>query len=173
MILRNRVPPIWESSCGAGASTASACPDVPYGDGMASKVDELLRRARAGIRRYEPRDVPRDATIIDIRCDGARDRHGVIPGALHIPRTVLEWRLDRTSEWRSPRLRGDERLVLVCDHGYSSSLAAAGLAELGVEAADVVGGFEAWAHAGCPVVPAGARWEGLPGTAPPDGADDA
>jgi rhodanese-related sulfurtransferase len=67
-----------------------------------------------------------------------------------VPRSVLEWRADPTSEWHDPELAG-RRLVLVCAEGYSSSLAAASLVELGVDAGDLVGGFEAWCEAGLPV----------------------
>jgi rhodanese-related sulfurtransferase len=63
---------------------------------------------------------------------------------------VLEWRADQSSEWRDPSLAG-RRLVLVCAEGYSSSLAAASLLELGVDAGDLVGGFDAWVAAGLPV----------------------
>ena len=135
---------------------------------MASRIDAMLERARERIRRYEPGAIPTDAVLVDTRSGDARARDGVVPGALHIPRTVLEWRLDPTSEWRSPRLRGDEPIVLLCDHGYSSSLAAASLVDLGLDAGDVVGGFEAWVAAGLPVAPAGPPWPGLPGTGPPD-----
>lgn len=135
---------------------------------MGATIDELLAAARARIRRYEPRDVPADAVIVDIRAADARARGGVVPGALHIPRTVLEWRVAPGSEWRTPHLAGTERLVLLCDHGYSSSLAAAGLLDLGVDAADVIGGFAAWVDAGCPVKAAAGAWDGLPGMGPPD-----
>jgi rhodanese-related sulfurtransferase len=135
---------------------------------MCAKVDELLAAARARIRRYPPTAVPRGAVIVDIRSADARTRDGVVAGALHIPRTVLEWRVDPSSEWRTPQLRGDEQLVLLCDHGYSSSLAAATLIELGVDAGDVIGGFEAWVAAGLPVAPAGEPPPGLPGMGPPD-----
>lgn len=128
----------------------------------------MLAQARARIRRYEPTAIPADAVLVDTRSGDARERDGVVPGALHVPRTVLEWRLDPTSEWRTPRLAGGERIVLLCDHGYSSSLAAASLVDLGVDAGDVIGGFEAWAAAGLPVKPAGPPWPGLPGTGPPD-----
>lgn len=128
----------------------------------------MLAQARARIRRYEPTAIPAEAVLVDTRSGDARERDGVVPGALHVPRTVLEWRLDPTSEWRSPRLAGGEQIVLLCDHGYSSSLAAASLVELGVDAGDVIGGFEAWAAAGLPVKPAGTPWPGLPGTGPPD-----
>lgn len=135
---------------------------------MGARVDELLAAARARIRRYAPTDVPPDAVIVDIRSSDSRTRDGVVPGALHIPRTVLEWRVDPTSEWRTPQLRGAEQLVLLCDHGYSSSLAAAALVELGVDVGDVIGGFEAWVAAGLPVKPVGAPPTGLPGMGPPD-----
>src|SRR5436305_7348492 len=62
-----------------------------------------------------------DAVIIDIRSRESRECHGVIPGSIHIPRTVLEWRIALDSPWRNPHLGGlDERLILICDHGYSS-----------------------------------------------------
>jgi rhodanese-related sulfurtransferase len=97
----------------------------------------------------------------------------VIPGAVHIPRTVLEWRLDPDSDpaHRSPFVNDlDQRLVVVCAHGYSSSLAAATLQELGfARATDVAGGFEAWKEQGLPVVPAPPDDPlVLPGTSPPD-----
>jgi rhodanese-related sulfurtransferase len=135
---------------------------------MPAKVDELLAAARASISRYAPTALPPRAVIVDIRSADARARDGVVAGALHIPRTVLEWRVDPSSEWRTPQLHGDEQLVLLCDHGYSSSLAAATLVELGVDAGDVIGGFEAWVGAGLPVKPAGDPSPGLPGMGPPD-----
>jgi rhodanese-related sulfurtransferase len=82
-----------------------------------------------------------------------------------VPRTVLEWRA-ASPEWRNPELEG-RTLVLVCDHGYSSVFAAATLVELGRDAGDVEGGFEAWRAAGLPVTTARA-WFGLPGMGPPD-----
>jgi rhodanese-related sulfurtransferase len=135
---------------------------------MAVPIREILETARGRIRRYRPADVPTDAVIVDIRSGDARARDGVVPGALHIPRTVLEWRLDPTSAWSTPRLRGGEQIVLLCDHGFSSSLAAAALLDLGVDAGDVIGGFEAWAAAGLPVKPPGETPRGLPGMGPPD-----
>ena len=116
-------------------------------------VDELLEEARGRIERLEPAAawaaMQAGAVLIDTRSDGARARDGVVPGSLHIPRTVLEWRLDPESEWRSPHAPGlDERVLVICDHGFSSSFAAATLVELGfVRAGDVVGGFEAWGYA--------------------------
>ena len=93
-----------------------------------------------------------------------------MPGSLHLPRTVLEWRVDPASPWRNPHVGGPERrIVILCDHGYSSSLAAAVLVELGFRnVADVVGGFEAWLAAGLPVTQAPPAPAGLPGMGPPD-----
>ncbi len=80
-------------------------------------------------------------------------RDGVVPGSIHLPRTVLEWRVDPSSPWRNPHVGGRDRsLIVMCDHGYSSVLAAATLPELGFErAADVRGGLEARRQAGLPV----------------------
>ena len=79
--------------------------------------------------------------MVDIRSGDVRARTGVVPGAFHIPRTVLEWRVTPSSEWRNPHVSGLEHVVLLCDGGYSSSLAAAILLDLGVDAGDVIGGF--------------------------------
>ncbi len=93
------------------------------------------------------------ALIVDIRDAAARARVGVVTGSLNIPRTVLEWRLDPESPSRNPHVGGlDRQIIVLCDHGYSSSLAAAVLVELGFRrAADVIGGIEAWLAAGLPV----------------------
>ena len=136
-------------------------------------VDDLLAEARSRIARYEPAEAVaaqgRGAVVVDIRSDGERAEVGVPPGSLHVPRTVLEWRLDPESRWRSlhaPRL-GDE-VILLCAHGFSSSLAAASLVDLGFErVGDVAGGFEAWLEAGLPVVDAPPPHDGLPGSGPP------
>lgn len=125
-------------------------------------VHQLLTEARSRIERFEPAGalaaMRHGATIIDIRADTDRTRNGIVPGSLHIPRTVLEWRLDPDSEWRSPHVSGlDQHIILLCDHGFSSSLAASTLLDLGfLRVGDVMGGFEAWRNAGLPV-----------GTAPP------
>ena len=87
---------------------------------------------------------------MDLRSHDERARVGIIPDSVHVPRSVLEWRADPTSESHDPSLRG-KRLVIVCAQGYSSSLAAATLVDLGVDAGDLDGGFEAWAAAGLPV----------------------
>jgi rhodanese-related sulfurtransferase len=93
------------------------------------------------------------AALIDIRGDAQIDRDGRIPGALVIPRNVLEWRLDPSSQHRHPQAPGlGERVILLCDEGYQSSLAAATLQQLGFgRATDVDGGFQAWRSAGLPV----------------------
>jgi rhodanese-related sulfurtransferase len=81
--------------------------------------------------------------VVDIRSVDERERTGVIPGSKHVPYSVLQWRADQTSEWRDEELAG-RRLCLVCMEGYSSSLAAASLVELGVDAGDLIGGYVAW-----------------------------
>jgi rhodanese-related sulfurtransferase len=113
----------------------------------------MLAEARSRIVRWTPEEAAAaadDILLVDIRSLDEREGTGVIPGSRHVPRSVLEWRADPTSEWRDDELAG-RRLVLVCAEGYSSSLAAASLAELGVDAGDLVGGFEAWVAAGLPV----------------------
>ena len=124
-------------------------------------LHDLLENAAERIRRLEPSEalaaVEHGALLIDIRSDHERRRDGVVPGSLHIPRTVLEWRLAPDSTWRSPHVGGelDREIVLLCDHGCSSVLAAATLVELGfARAGDVVGGFAAWRDAGLPVATA-------------------
>jgi len=139
-------------------------------------LDELLEAARARIGRLEPAEAlaaARDgALLVDIRSDTARERNGVVPGALHIPRTVLEWRLDPDSSWRRPHVGGFESpVVLLCDDGCASSLAAATLVDLGFAgASDVIGGYAAWRAAGLPTGPAPERRPPgeLPGMGPPD-----
>ena len=93
------------------------------------------------------------AALVDIRSEGQRAADGVVPGAHPVPRNVLEWRLDPASDHRNPRLaRRGARVILICDEGYQSSLAAATLRDLGIDATDVIGGFQAWRQAGLPVV---------------------
>ena len=129
----------------------------------------MLDAARRRVRRYTPEEAhaaaSHDAVIVDIRAADARAADGVVPGAQHVPRTVLEWRV-ASGDWRNSAL-DDSRLILICDHGYSSLLAAATLVDLGAEAGDVVGGFEAWRDAGLPTASPG-EWRGLPGLGPPD-----
>jgi rhodanese-related sulfurtransferase len=122
-------------------------------------IGGLLEAARARLERLEPSAalaaLDEGALIIDTRCAELRREAGTIPGSVHIPLSVLFWRLDSSSESADPGLADpDRRVVLICAHGYSSSLAAATLLDLGyARATDVIGGFEAWAEAGLPVVP--------------------
>lgn len=110
---------------------------------------EYLAAARARLNRVRPEDLATEiengAVVIDVRDSAQRERDGEIPGAIPIDLTVLEWRLAPSSEWRSLDLEPDQRVVLMCSDGYSSSLAAARLQDLGVTGAtDVDGGFNAW-----------------------------
>ena len=97
------------------------------------------------------------ALLIDIRGDDQRRADGLIPGAIVVPRNVLEWRCDPASPWRHAAIRRpDQVIVLVCDEGFQSSLAAAILQRLGLRnATDIDGGFAAWRQAGLPVLPGG------------------
>lgn len=128
---------------------------------MAKSVEQLLAEARAVIApRLEPRDaaaaLAAGALLVDIRPLEQRAAHGEIDGAVVIDRNVFEWRLDPTSPWRHPAVvNHDQRVVVVCNEGYQSSLAAATLVALGFESAtDVAGGVQAWRDAGLALVPA-------------------
>jgi rhodanese-related sulfurtransferase len=118
-------------------------------------IDELLADARRSIRRLFPagalQAIRAGAVLIDIRADAQVARDGIVPGALLIPRNVLEWRLDPASEHRHPGApQLDDHVILLCDEGYQSSLAAA--QRLGfAQATDVEGGFQAWRAAALPV----------------------
>jgi rhodanese-related sulfurtransferase len=119
-------------------------------------VDELLESARARLERVGPSQAVEEqragALLVDIRPTEQRRREGIIPGARVLERNVLEWRLDPTSESRIPEARGyDVRVIVVCSEGYTSSLAAAALQDLGLtKATDLAGGFWAWHEAGLP-----------------------
>lgn len=117
-----------------------------------SAVDRLLAAARAGMDRVEPADLASEvaagALVVDIRPADQRARDGELPGAVVIDRNVLEWRLDPTSPHCIAETAPDRRVVLVCNQGYSSSLAARTLRDLGLpRATDLVGGFQAWRRA--------------------------
>jgi len=123
-------------------------------------IDELLAQVRGRIGRVEPAEAAArladGALLVDTRPWEQRRRDGDVPGAVVIDRNVLEWRLDPASPWRIPQATGhDLEVIVLCNQGYSSSLVADTLRTLGLHrAVDVVGGFEAWAAAGLPVVPA-------------------
>jgi rhodanese-related sulfurtransferase len=134
-------------------------PSVGESHNAVVTVNELLIAARASL---PPRPSPAEALaaqltgalLIDIRGDDQRREFGVIPGALLLPRNSLEWRCDPTCDWRHPAITGrDHHLIVVCQQGYQSSLAAATLRLLGhINVTDVDGGFEAWAAGGLPVI---------------------
>jgi rhodanese-related sulfurtransferase len=130
-------------------------------------INELLETARSGLDRLSPvqaRQAMRSgAALIDIRSDRQVARDGTIAGALVIARNVLEWRLDPASGHRHPQAPGlTDHVILLCDEGYQSSLAAATLQQLGfTRATDVDGGFQAWRQAGLPVTPPGALPQAL------------
>jgi rhodanese-related sulfurtransferase len=120
-------------------------------------VDDLLEAARARLDRVRPDqlagELERGARLVDIRGDSQRAADGLVPGAIVIARNVLEWRCDPDCEARDDRLADLEaRLVVMCDAGYQSSLAAATLQDLGfARATDLDGGFQAYCAAGLPV----------------------
>ncbi len=119
-------------------------------------LDDLLAQARAAIDRLTPSAAmaaqAAGALIVDIRPLEQRRRDGDIPGAVVVDRNVLEWRLAPTSKWRLAEA-ADRDLILVCNQGYQSSLAAYSMRRLGLPTiTDVDGGFEAWHAAGMPIV---------------------
>jgi rhodanese-related sulfurtransferase len=122
-------------------------------------VDELLERARVRLDRLGPRQaadaVEDGALLVDIRYAALRERDGTIPGALVIERNELEWRLDPRCPHRLPQATDHGlHVVVLCDEGYASSLAARSLQQLGLRrATDLEGGFQAWRAAGLPVTP--------------------
>jgi rhodanese-related sulfurtransferase len=119
-------------------------------------IDALLEEARSDLARLSPEETRRaqqaGALIVDVRPEANRRQEGLIPGAVVIERTVLEWRLDPACEARLPSADYDLQVIVVCNEGYSSSLAAATLQQLGLHrATDMIGGFRAWKAAGLPV----------------------
>ncbi len=122
-----------------------------------SRIDARLQAARARLRRVTPQEAAaaqaEGALLVDTRPEALRRRDGTIPGALIVERNVLEWRLDPTSPDRAPDVTSAEQpVIVVCDEGYASSLAAAILQDLGLpQATDLAGGFQAWRAAGLPV----------------------
>jgi rhodanese-related sulfurtransferase len=120
-------------------------------------AQDLLEAARRQIQRFAPvaaREAQAGgAIIIDLRCGTDRETEGSIPGAIPIALSVLPWRVDPASDYRDDRVTDREAtLILVCNDGYSSSLAAAQLVSMGfTKAADLDGGFRAWVAAGLPL----------------------
>ncbi|MFD9305694.1 rhodanese-like domain-containing protein [Streptomyces sp. NPDC060048] len=122
-----------------------------------SGIDALVERLRATYTRVEPGQAHREflagALLVDIRYQALRERDGLIPGALVIERNELEWRLDPEGSHRLPQATDhDVRIVVICNEGYASTLAAASLHALSLaNATDLTGGFQAWRAAGLPV----------------------
>jgi rhodanese-related sulfurtransferase len=124
----------------------------------ARTIDEILAAARTRLNRLEPKEAlaaQRDgAVLVDIRPAAQRAMTGIIPGALVVERNVLEWRFDPASDTRLPVAdRYDLPVIVYCEDGYTSSLAAASLQDLGLHlATDLAGGITAWRRAGLPTV---------------------
>ncbi|WP_329282769.1 rhodanese-like domain-containing protein [Streptomyces sp. NBC_01451] len=129
-----------------------AVSEQPVGiDGLLDRVRETYARVEAH-ETYEAAQAG-EALLVDIRYAALRERDGLIPGALVVERNELEWRLDPLGSHRAPQATGhDLRIVVICNEGYASSLAAVSLHRLGLHrATDLVGGFQAWRAAGLPV----------------------
>ena len=120
-------------------------------------IDDLLAAARARLTRLGPQEaraaMQADALLIDIRSESQRAADGVVPGSIWFARNVLEWRCDPVSEGHDGRIADlGRQLIVMCDEGYQSSLAAATLQQLGfARATDLAGGFRAWRAVGLPV----------------------
>ena len=127
---------------------------------MSETVQEMLDDARAGMHRLDPHGAvaaqAAGALLVDIRAHAFRAAEGEISGALVVERNVPEWRLGPDSDWRLPQAGADNWVVVFCNEGYASSLAADSLRRLGVSrATDLDGGYRAWAATGLPTVPGG------------------
>ena len=124
---------------------------------LGRSIDEVLAAARERLVRLDPlaaqAAVQAGALLVDIRPAAQRKVEGGIPGALIVERNVLEWRFDPRSDARLAAATGyDQRVIIFCSAGYTSSLAAASLQDLGLRrATDLVGGFQSWARAGLPI----------------------
>lgn len=120
-----------------------------------SAIDDRLERSRQGWQRLTPGEARRaqlgGALLVDTRTQWQRQAQGELPGALVIDRTVLEWRLDPSSDTHIPEAVAGVRVIVVCQQGFSSSLAACSLRDLGLDATDVIGGVQEWLTCGLPV----------------------
>ncbi|TCC49077.1 hypothetical protein E0H75_21300 [Kribbella capetownensis] len=141
-------------------------------------IDETLARVQADLSRLEPAAAAAAASepmtfLVDIRPESQRRRNGELPGGIVVERNHLEWRLDPRSDGRIPEaIDQDIRWIITCQSGFSSSLAAHSLCQIGlVRSTDMIGGFDAWLAAGLPVLqPATPRRPRGPGEGPSDGA---
>ena len=145
--------------------------------GRARSIDEILAEARERLRRLGPAEtyeaMRRGAVLVDIRTVAQRAEQGRVPGSIHVERNVLEWRFDPQSDARLPQATGyDVQVIVMCVEGYTSSLAAVALQDLGLaRATDLDGGFRAWEKAGLPVLYGDDdRWHGAPPPRPATGA---
>ncbi|QRP44606.1 rhodanese-like domain-containing protein [Amycolatopsis sp. FDAARGOS 1241] len=125
-----------------------------------SSIDSFLAGARSTLDRVTPEQAAQlqadGALVVDIRPHANRAAEGEIPGSVVVERIHMEWRLAPDSDWRLPGVTTTTTAIVVCNEGYSSSLAAADLQRLGLpNATDLTGGFRAWAAAGLPVVEGG------------------
>jgi rhodanese-related sulfurtransferase len=141
-----------------------SCGPMSERDALGSRkgrVDELLESARSGLKRVSPHEAAElwasGGLLVDTRPASQRSEFGEIPGAIVIERNVLEWRLDPTSPHCHQAVVGpDQDIIVVCQAGYASSLAAASLRQLGLSrATDLIGGYEAWVEAGLPTTLSG------------------
>lgn len=127
---------------------------------MRRTIGQVLLEAQSRLDRLTPKQawqrMGEGWLLLDTRSAEDRRRRGVVPGSVHVPLSVLEWRVDPTSGHSSPVIAGFEnKLILLCAEGYASSLAAVRLHGIGyTRTTDVVGGFSAWKEAGLPIVPA-------------------
>jgi rhodanese-related sulfurtransferase len=125
-----------------------------------STVDTILEEARSHLKRLEPRELHQleDALIVDIRPIHNRQAEGEIENSVAVERIVLEWRLDPAGDWRLPGFDADTTVVVVCNEGWASSLAARDLQRIGLaNATDLVGGYRGWRAAGLPTREGGSQ----------------
>jgi len=120
-------------------------------------IAEVLADARARLSRLTPREAyaaqQSGAVLVDIRPQRHREIEGELPGGLAVDRNVLEWRFDPSSDARLGIASYNLQVIVVCNEGYTSSLAAAALHEVGIRrATDIIGGFRAWRSMGLPTV---------------------
>ena len=125
-----------------------------------SSVDTILEEARSHLLRLEPHELHalKDALVVDIRPIHNRLAEGEIENSVVVERIVLEWRLDPAGDWRLPGFTADTTVVVVCNEGWASSLAARDLQRIGLaNATDLVGGYRGWRAAGLPIREGGSQ----------------
>jgi|HubBroStandDraft_1064217.scaffolds.fasta_scaffold16700_4 rhodanese-related sulfurtransferase/mannose-6-phosphate isomerase-like protein (cupin superfamily) len=132
----------------------------PFGQSATLSIEQVLSAARARLRRLSPDEayeamINKEATLVDIRSESQREFEGSIADALVVERNVLEWRFDPASNARLPVATDhDIQVIVFCSEGYTSSLAAIALQDLGLwRATDMIGGFQAWRAMGLATIP--------------------